>query len=480
MVKILSRDSINRMVGRKSSVAGVGGGGGDVDLSGYATKIWTQETFVSIDFFRSLFRAYDSQNHEILPNDTTSTIDNIKAMFGFWTEQYLSALGQGSGGGGGIVLTEPLQSINSAGLGIPQSANVGLVWNGTAWTYGTIGTGSGTVTSVKVGTTSYSPVNGVVSLPAYPSVPTNTSQLTNDSGYITSSASITGNAGSATKLQTARTIWGQSFDGTANISGNMMGVLNMRASNTSQYVRCLENGLGISDANYTSTFIISNLNTYCSISHNGNAPICITGGSNVGIGTISPQQKLDIDVNSTNGGIGINSTTQSYLLMYLGGVLKGQFGCHSTNGIIIYNYNAATGIWVNNNGYVGIGTSTASYKLHVAGSIYATGGVTALSDARHKTIINPTDLQVEQIAKMPAVVYRWNDGREDNGLHVGSIAQDWQRVLPEVVIRANDKEGTLSMQYGVAALVSSIITARKVVDHEERLNRLERILSIKP
>jgi uncharacterized membrane protein len=100
--------------------------------------------------------------------------------------------------------------------------------------------------------------------------------------------------------------------------------------------------------------------------------------------------------------------------------------------------------------------------------------VTALSDARHKTIINLTDLKVEQIAKMPAVVYRWNDGRDDNSLHVGSIAQDWQRILPEVVLKANDKEGTLSMQYGVAALVSSIITARKVVDHERRIAELER------
>lgn len=32
---------------------------------------------------------------------------------------------------------------------------------------------------------------------------------------------VTGNAGSATKLQTARTLWGQSFDGTANISGDI-------------------------------------------------------------------------------------------------------------------------------------------------------------------------------------------------------------------------------------------------------------------
>ena len=55
--------------------------------------------------------------------------------------------------------------------------------------------------------------------------PTKTSELTNDSGFITSSASITGNAATATKLQTARTITlsgdvsgSASFDGSANIS----------------------------------------------------------------------------------------------------------------------------------------------------------------------------------------------------------------------------------------------------------------------
>ena len=63
--------------------------------------------------------------------------------------------------------------------------------------------------------------------------PTKVSQFTNDSGYITSSASITGNAATATKLQTARTIWGQSFNGTANVSGSITGVDNITMSNNS-------------------------------------------------------------------------------------------------------------------------------------------------------------------------------------------------------------------------------------------------------
>ena len=32
---------------------------------------------------------------------------------------------------------------------------------------------------------------------------------------------LSGNASTATKLQTPRTIWGQSFDGSANVSGNL-------------------------------------------------------------------------------------------------------------------------------------------------------------------------------------------------------------------------------------------------------------------
>ena len=44
MVKILDSEIINRMVRRRGS-GGVGGGGGgsDIDLTGYATEMWTEE-----------------------------------------------------------------------------------------------------------------------------------------------------------------------------------------------------------------------------------------------------------------------------------------------------------------------------------------------------------------------------------------------------------------------------------------------------
>ena len=105
-------------------------------------------------------------------------------------------------------------------------------------------------------------------------------------------------------------------------------------------------------------------------------------------------------------------------------------------------------------------------------NVYASGYVTALSDARHKTIVRNTNISVEQIAAMRSVIYRWSD-RRDNSLHVGSIAQDWQGVLPQVVSVADDKEHTLGLQYGVAALISAITVARKVMTHEEKIALLE-------
>jgi hypothetical protein len=122
--------------------------------------------------------------------------------------------------------------------------------------------------------------------------------------------------------------------------------------------------------------------------------------------------------------------------------------------------------------YVGINTNSPSYRLHVSGYIYATGAITALSDARKKDITGEAGVTVEQIAHAPAVQFLWKDKeRRKDGQQVGTLAQYWQTVLPEVVM---DKGGELSMQYGVAALVSAIVTARKVVDHERRITELEK------
>ena len=121
--------------------------------------------------------------------------------------------------------------------------------------------------------------------------------------------------------------------------------------------------------------------------------------------------------------------------------------------------------------YAGTSNAQADAICVNAGEFYSYGQVVALSDERDKNVVGNVGLSVEQIADAPAVRFLWKDGRADNTMQTGSIAQYWQKVLPEVI---REKEDRLSLSYGVAGLVSAIVTARKVVDHERRISELEK------
>ena len=143
----LSREAIQRMVGGKAGTIIGGGGGISMSmLAGYATEAWVNQNYLSIGFFSSLFKAYTNEGVEVLPNGgDRTTIENVKAMFGFWTEQYVSALGKNSDGGGGTVSS--LEDLSDVNITSPTTGQV-LTWNGTAWVNQAGGSGSGSVTSV--------------------------------------------------------------------------------------------------------------------------------------------------------------------------------------------------------------------------------------------------------------------------------------------------------------------------------------------
>lgn len=100
---------------------------------------------------------------------------------------------------------------------------------------------------------------------------------------------------------------------------------------------------------------------------------------------------------------------------------------------------------------VGIGTENPAYTLHVNGSVAGTSAYTNLSDARLKTNIRPLTGALDTIMRLCGVKYTWDHTARpelnlDTREHVGFLAQDVGRVLPQVVGTGSD--GLLSLAYG--------------------------------
>lgn len=129
------------------------------------------------------------------------------------------------------------------------------------------------------------------------------------------SGAFVGNASSSSKLLTARTIWGQSFNGTANVSGNMTGVGNITMSgniymgnNRNIYAKNPDGSdMAIFYTNTNSELVIGSgntqkgTNTYLSgyeirfrTSTSLEERMRIISNGNIGIGTTNPGFKLEI------------------------------------------------------------------------------------------------------------------------------------------------------------------------------------------
>ena len=147
------------------------------------------------------------------------------------------------------------------------------------------------------------------------------------------SGSLIGNASSATKLQTARTIWGQNFNGTANVRGSIYDVddihinrdrkIIMKDTNSNDVnVLHLSNtnnlhiGYDLATKGYN-TYINSN-EIYFKTSSNYTERMRISVNGNVGIGTSSPSEKLTISGSITPLGLisTVAATSENNLISY--------------------------------------------------------------------------------------------------------------------------------------------------------------------
>ena len=131
-------------------------------------------------------------------------------------------------------------------------------------------------------------------------------------------------------------------------------------------------------------------------------------------------------------------------------------------------------IFLNPSGNVGIKTATPECPLHVASangngvSILGSGDIAAYSDARVKTNITKIDNALTKVCSISG--YTFNRVELDKTKvcsterFAGVIAQEVQKVLPEVV-RA-DSDGMLNVAYGnmVALLIEAVKDLKREID----------------
>jgi hypothetical protein len=101
-------------------------------------------------------------------------------------------------------------------------------------------------------------------------------------------------------------------------------------------------------------------------------------------------------------------------------------------------------------------TATLNLSLDGSGNLTATGNVTAYSDARVKENINPINNALSKVLELTGVTYNRID-LEDKSTQIGFIAQEVEKIVPEVVIHDIETD-RYSVSYGnvTALLVEAI------------------------
>ena len=237
-------------------------------------------------------------------------------------------------------------------------------------------------------------------------------------GYIngTSITTISGNAATATELKNSRQIWGQSFNGSTAVNGDL-------------YM--------ISDA--------------------------------AGTNTTTASAKLKFNSYDADGSL----IRQSPYIQ----ALPGSPATYGRKRLSFFQSNKEN--WDDNfveamsimpTGRVGIGTTAPSYLLHVNGTM-AGKESRALSDIRRKNILGNIHISVADIAAAPSILFTWKD-ETDKAVHGGTTAQYWQPIAPYYVNEGDD--GVLDLNYAGLALSASIENSKLLLTHDTEIELLKK------
>lgn len=264
---------------------------------------------------------------------------------------------------------------------------------------------------------------------------------------------------SATKLQTPRTIWGQSFDGSGDVSGTIKNVDVIRNARSNWIIgeASLDGEVHIGSASFAQARTLYNANGMLSLLANGTFRLLRREDTPPLMHSILMYEAAPYGLLTrinTDGSVSLQAQREAndaecfrLLLNPLGG-------------------------------NVAIGGTTADAKLHVHGDakingdLLVNGNVSWISQSQRslKHITSEQGLSLAQLELIKPIKFYWKDGR-DAALHVGGVADVFDEVLPEVVAR---NKGILCLNYVDAAFYVGASLIAPVLDHERRITEGER------
>jgi hypothetical protein len=205
----------------------------------------------------------------------------------------------------------------------------------------------------------------------------------------------------------------------------------------------------------------------------------VSVSNRLGIGTTSPYAELHISKDIDTGNIAKNSdwhtdlSNSQLLLSGVSGTGVNQrlaIGYENVDDYAFlqaadHNSNIAAKdiVLQPKGGNVGIGTTSPGEILDVNGTVQATS-FNATSDARLKDNITPLNNPLLKIVQLQGVTFTWK--KEDtNIINAGLIAQDIEKVIPEVVTTQSNEMQQKSVNYN--GLIPYLIESVKTLSNEK-------------
>jgi hypothetical protein len=197
------------------------------------------------------------------------------------------------------------------------------------------------------------------------------------------------------------------------------------------------------------------------VSSRSNALTVLTNG-NVGIGTTVPNVLLQLSNTIANRKIVLyddnNNDNQYYGFGINGGTLRYQVDAVAAG----HTFYAGTSA----------GTSQYVFAIHGNGNIFAPGIFTSTSDARLKKNITPLSSTLAKLSQLNGYTYNWLSPTRDQRQQIGLLAQEVQKVYPQLVteLKGDNNETTLGINYLglIPVLLEGMKEQQKQIEQQQK------------